>query len=69
MAVAERIEHVIGLVAQRPEIAPRLIGRSNVRVALVQRYPYKIFYRLRDGDTVEILHIRHTARRPWDGTD
>jgi plasmid stabilization system protein ParE len=32
---------------------------------LVLRYPYKIFYRLR-GDAVEILHIRHTARRPWD---
>jgi plasmid stabilization system protein ParE len=30
------------------------------------RYPYKIFYRLRD-DAVEILHIRHTARRAWAG--
>ena len=25
------------------------------------RYPYKIFYRVRDD--VEILHIRHTSRR------
>jgi plasmid stabilization system protein ParE len=35
-----------------------------VRVVSVSRYPYKIFCRLR-GDAVEILHIRHTARRPW----
>jgi len=35
----------------------------SVRVKFIGRYPYKIFYRVRD-DTVEIIHIRHTARRP-----
>src|SRR5882757_2406405 len=30
----------------------------DVRVIFVTRYPYKIFYRVRDA--VEILHIRHT---------
>ena len=38
---------------------------SNVRVIFVTRYPYKIFYRVRDE--VEILHIRHTSRRAWTG--
>jgi toxin ParE1/3/4 len=33
----------------------------EVRVLFIVRYPYKIFYRLRE--TVEILHIRHTSRR------
>jgi toxin ParE1/3/4 len=33
----------------------------EVRVLFVARYPYKIFYRVRE--TVEILHIRHTSRR------
>ncbi len=28
-------------------------------------YPYKIFYRA-SADAVEILHIHHAARRPWD---
>jgi len=65
-AVGRRIEHVIGIVARQPEMTPRLHQRTNVRVALVLRYPYKIFYRLR-GDTVEILHIRHTSRRPLVG--
>ena len=35
----------------------------NVRVIFVTRYPYKIFYRVRDA--VEILHVRHTSRRAW----
>ena len=30
--------------------------------------PYKIFYRVRE-DIVEVIHIRHTARRPWRGGD
>jgi plasmid stabilization system protein ParE len=38
----------------------------QLRIKFVVRFPYKIFYRLR-GDAVEILHIRHTARRPWQG--
>lgn len=65
-AVGKRIEHVVSLLARQPELAPRLHQRTNVRVALVLRYPYKIFYRTR-GDLIEILHIRHTARRPWPG--
>jgi toxin ParE1/3/4 len=38
----------------------------EVRVKFVVRYPYKIFYRAHD-DVVEIVHIRHTSRRPWSG--
>ena len=63
-AVGQRIEHVINLVARQPSIAPLVPRRTNVRVALVLRYPYKIFYRVH-RDAVQILHIRHTARRPW----
>jgi plasmid stabilization system protein ParE len=64
MAVARRIEHVINLVARQPMIAPLISRRDNVRVALILRYPSRIFYRVRE-DTVQILHVRHTARRPW----
>ena len=38
----------------------------DVRVMFVVRYPYKIFYRVRET-AVEILHIRHTSRRAWTG--
>lgn len=40
------------------------VGDPSIRVKFIGRYPYKVFYRVRDG-IVEILHIRHTARRPW----
>ena len=33
----------------------------------VWRYRYKIFYSIIDGETVEIMHVRHTSRRPWVG--
>jgi plasmid stabilization system protein ParE len=65
-AISERIEQVINRVARRPEMAPRVVERRNVGAVLVLRYPYKVFFRLRD-DAIEILHIRHTAQRPWIG--
>jgi addiction module RelE/StbE family toxin len=39
----------------------------GIRAKLAGRYPYKIYYRLRN-DAVELIHIRHTSRRPWEGT-
>jgi toxin ParE1/3/4 len=66
-AIGRRIEYAVNRVAEHPHSAPRVAGRHDVRAVLVSRYPYKIFYRLR-SDTVEILHIRHTARQPWRGS-
>lgn len=37
-----------------------------VRVFVVGRYPYLIFYKAED-DEVQILHVRHGARRPFTG--
>jgi plasmid stabilization system protein ParE len=63
-AIGERIRDVVARIGKYPGSAPRVLEREGVRVALVLRYPYKIFYRV-IGDTVRIVHIRHTARRPW----
>jgi plasmid stabilization system protein ParE len=52
-------------IAERPKASPPT-EKPNVRVKVVRRYRYKIFYRV-IGDTVEILHVRHTSRRPWKG--
>jgi plasmid stabilization system protein ParE len=65
-AIGARIEYVIKRVVEYPDSAPAVVGRRGVRAALVLRFPYKIFYRVR-GYAVEILHIRHTSRRPWAG--
>jgi toxin ParE1/3/4 len=51
-AVAQLADHALsGYRTDDPE----------VRVLFIVRYPYKIFYRVRE--IVEILHIRHTSRR------
>jgi plasmid stabilization system protein ParE len=36
----------------------------NIRVIRARRFPYNIYYRIHDG-IVELIHIRHTSRRPW----
>ena len=62
-SIGHRLDDVMDRICQMPAAAPRLSQRSQVRVVAVVRYPFRIFYRLRD-DTVDILHIRHTSRRP-----
>jgi len=38
----------------------------GIRAKLVPRYRFKMFYRVMvEEDVIEILHIRHTSRRPW----
>ena len=67
-AVAEALETVVRAsivrIAIHPESAPRLPERPQVRYVPLRRYPFKIFY-TNDADVVTIIHIRHTARRPW----
>jgi toxin ParE1/3/4 len=55
----------VQFIAERPEGSERT-DDPNVRVKLVRRYRYKIFYSV-VGDTVEILHVRHMSRKPWKG--
>ena len=62
-SIERRLSDVIDRICRVPEAAPRVSQRSQVRVAAVVRYPFRIFYRVRD-DTIDILHIRHTSRRP-----
>ena len=66
-SIERRFVAVIERICRLPEAAPRVSQRSQVPVAAVVRYPFRIFYRVR-GDTVDILHIRHTSRRPLTAT-
>jgi len=63
--VERRIRDVIAHIERWPESARRSAKRPRVRVIPVGRYPYKIFYRIM-AECIEILHVHHTARRPWD---
>ena len=66
--VGRRLEDVIDRICRVPQSSPRVSQRSEVRVATVVRYPVPIFYRVRE-DTIDILHIRHTSRRPVNKID
>ena len=64
-ALELRIRDIVKQISEAPESAPRLDQHPTIRVVPLVRYPFKIFYRIA-GDTVRILHVRHTARRPWE---
>ena len=64
--VAARIQQVVARIAQVPESGRPVIERPGVRVAPLLRYRYNIFYAV-TGDSIRILHIRHTSRQPWTG--
>jgi toxin ParE1/3/4 len=58
--VAASIRDAVAQLREHPLSGYRT-DDPEVRVLFIVRYPYKIFYRVRE--TVEILHIRHTSRR------
>jgi toxin ParE1/3/4 len=62
--VAASIRDAIAQLKEHPESGYRT-ENPDVRIKFVVRYPYKIFYRVRDD--IEILHIRHTSRRARKG--
>jgi toxin ParE1/3/4 len=64
--VLAKITAMIASLAEQPELGYRTDHR-DIRVKFVGEFPYKIFYRIR-GNDLEILHIRHAARRPWRGS-
>jgi toxin ParE1/3/4 len=44
----------------------KLIKELNVHALWLGRYPYIVYYRV-GANEVSIVHIRHAARRPWEG--
>lgn len=62
--VLRAIQNSIDQVALNPLSATQTSDRS-VRVKVIGRYRYKIFYSVINDDTIEIIHVRHSARRPW----
>lgn len=65
-ALETRIRALIERISKDPLSAPEIEQRPGVHVVPLIRYPFKIFYRVLE-DRIRIQHIRHTARRPWQG--
>jgi toxin ParE1/3/4 len=67
---AQRVKARIREAAEQLSNAPymgRKTDRAEVRVRIVNPYPYLIFYTIRDQEVL-VLHIRHAARRPLSGS-
>jgi len=57
----------IEFIRRNPQAAEET-SIAAVRVKVVRKYRFRIFYRvLEHDDTIEIVHVRHTSRRPWIG--
>ena len=54
----------IDLIGQFPQ-SGRPVSEFGVRVLPVGPYPYLVYW-LAEVDEVWVIHIRHTARRPWN---
>jgi plasmid stabilization system protein ParE len=50
-------------IAAHPLASPRT-SDPDIRVKVLGRYRYKVFFSVGGGE-IEIIHIRHGARRPW----
>jgi toxin ParE1/3/4 len=62
-AVAAAIHTAINSLAENP-LGSRATSDPQIRIKVVGRYGYKIFYSV-GNEAVEIMHVRHGARRPW----
>ncbi len=61
--VLKAIRKAIDDIAEHPLASPRT-SDPGIRVKILGRYRYKIFYSPGEN-AIEIIHIRHAARRPW----
>jgi toxin ParE1/3/4 len=62
--VVKAIHASIRSIADQPYGSQRT-DDPLIRMKVARPYRYKIFYSVVDDATIEILHIRHTSRRPW----
>jgi plasmid stabilization system protein ParE len=66
--VLRTIHAAINDIAQFPHSAEQT-SDPDIRVKVLGRYRYKIFYGVIEPDAIEIIHVRHAARRPWPGDE
>jgi toxin ParE1/3/4 len=62
--VARAMHKTIEIIGQFPQ-SGRPADESGTRVLPVGRYPYLVYWTA-ETDDAWIVHIRHTARRPWN---
>jgi toxin ParE1/3/4 len=67
--LSNRIERLGSVIAEMPLVGHRT-SEEGVRMMPVVRYPFALFYAVdQSSDEVVVLHVRHTARKQWEGSD
>ena len=61
------ISDAVAAIAAHPQSGLQT-SAGDIRVKILGRYRYKIFYSV-GKDAIEIIHVRHAARRPWTGAE
>ena len=59
----DEIDAVLETILQFPHAAPQWKDRRDRRVAVLDRFPFKLVYQLK-ADEIVILAFAHTSRRP-----
>jgi toxin ParE1/3/4 len=65
-ALNRAIDQAVELLALSPYVGSVIDRAPEFRGIRVGRYPYRLYYRIRD-DEVWIVHVRHARQRPWEG--
>lgn len=64
--VLAEFDRAFEIISKQPR-SGQATDDPQVRMKLAGKYPCKLFYTI-SADIIEIVHIRHAARRPW-GTE
>lgn len=59
----DEVDAVLSMISRFPEAAPPWRHRFDLRVAVLDRFPFTLPYRLAD-DHITVLAFAHTSRRP-----
>src|SRR5262249_55516785 len=66
LALKHAIDRAVELLERFPHAGPTIDRAPEFRGLRIGRFPYRIYYRVRDNE-VWIVHVRHVRRRPWEG--
>ena len=56
----------VEFIRRHPD-ASELTSIRGIRGKIVRKYRFKVFYRvITEEDVIEIVHVRHTSRRPLE---
>ena len=61
-AFADEVDRVVVRIAESPTAGT--VFRTRYRWVRLQRFPYLVYYRVVDTDTLVVLAVAHKRRRP-----